>query len=156
MNRTLMDKERSMLSDVGLAQEFWAEVVGIAKYLLNMSHSSALVDTTPHEVWSGKNPSVSHLKVFGCDAFLYVLKEKRSKLERKVVKCIFIRYKEGMKGYNLWDLASRNTVYSRYVFFREVGSKFEPKEIVQTENNLEKVQFKLKNEEDYSDESTTS
>jgi hypothetical protein len=52
---------------------------------------------TPHEVWSCKNPSVSHLKVFGCDAFVHVPKEKRSKLYKKVVKCIFIGYKEGMK-----------------------------------------------------------
>jgi transposase InsO family protein len=57
MNKTLMDKARSMLSGVGLAQEFWAEAVDTAKYLVNMSPSSALVDMTPHEVWFGKNPS---------------------------------------------------------------------------------------------------
>jgi hypothetical protein len=33
-------------------------------------------------------------------------KEKRSKLDKKEVKCIFIGYKEGMKGYKLWDHAS--------------------------------------------------
>jgi hypothetical protein len=129
MNRTLMDKGRSMLSGVVLAQEFWVEVVDTAKYLLNMSPSSVLVDMTPHEVWSGKKPSVSHLKVFGCDAFVHVPKEKRSKLDKKEVQCIFIGCKEGMKGYNLWDLASRKTMYSRYVVFREVGSKFELEEI---------------------------
>jgi hypothetical protein len=42
-------------------------------------------------------PSVAHLKVFGCDAFVHVQKEKRSKLDKKVVKCIFIGYKERMK-----------------------------------------------------------
>jgi hypothetical protein len=67
---------------------------------------------TPNEVWYGKNPSVAHLKVFGCDAFVHVPKEKRSKLDKKEVKCIFIGYKEGMKGYKLWDPASRRTMYS--------------------------------------------
>ena len=86
-----------MLNGVGITQEFWTEVVDTAKYLLNMSPSSVLVDTTPHEVWLGNNPLVSHLKVFGCDAFLHVPKEKRSKLDKKVVKCIFNGYKEGMK-----------------------------------------------------------
>jgi hypothetical protein len=62
-----------------------------------MSPSLALVDTTPHEVWFGKNPLLSHLKVFGCDAFVHFPKDKRSKMEKKEVKCIFIRYKEGMK-----------------------------------------------------------
>jgi hypothetical protein len=59
-----------------------------------MSPSLTLVDMTPHEVWFGKNTSISHLKVFGYDAFLHVPKEKRSKLDKKVVKCIFIGYKE--------------------------------------------------------------
>jgi hypothetical protein len=63
-----------------------------------MSPSLALVDMTSNEVWSGKNPSVAHIKVFGCDAFLHVSKEKRIKLDKKEVKRIFIGYKEGMKG----------------------------------------------------------
>jgi hypothetical protein len=56
MNRTLMDKPRSMLSGVGLTQELWAEAVDTARYLVNMSPSLVLVDTTPYEVWSGKKP----------------------------------------------------------------------------------------------------
>jgi hypothetical protein len=48
----------------------------------------------PHEVWYGKNPSVSHLIVFGCDEFVHVPKEKRINLNKKVVKCIPIGYKQ--------------------------------------------------------------
>jgi hypothetical protein len=77
-----------------------------------MSPSLALVDTTPNEAWSGKKPSISHLKLFDCDAFVHVPKEKRSKFDKKAIKCIFIGYKEGMKGYKLWDLASKKLVYS--------------------------------------------
>jgi hypothetical protein len=72
-----------------------------------MSPSTVLVDTIPNEVWFGKNPLISYLKGFGCDAFVLVPKENKSKLDKKVVKCIFIGYKEGMKGYKLWDLSSR-------------------------------------------------
>jgi hypothetical protein len=61
-----------------------------------------------------------------------------------------------MKGYNLWDHASRKTMYNREVMFREVRSKSEPEEIVQTENNHEAVWFELRNEEDDSDESNES
>jgi hypothetical protein len=101
MNITLMDKERSILSGSRITQEFWEEVVDTTKYLLSMYHSSMLVDMSPHEVWSGKKPSISHLKVFGCDAFLHVTKENRSKMNKKEAKCIFIGYKEGMKGYKI-------------------------------------------------------
>ena len=65
-----------MLSCAGLGQEFWAEAVDTARYLINRSPSSALEDKTPQEVWTGKKPSLSHLRVFGCDAYVHVPKEK--------------------------------------------------------------------------------
>jgi hypothetical protein len=47
-------------------------------------------------------------------------------------------------------------VYSKYVVFREVRSKPEPEEIIQSENNLEMVHFELRKEEDDSNESIES
>ena len=63
--------------------------MAIACYLVNRSPTSALVGKAPMEVWSGKNPSIRHLHVFGCEAYAYVPKEKISKLENKVVKMYF-------------------------------------------------------------------
>jgi hypothetical protein len=103
MNRMLMEKARCMLSGVGLGQECWAEVVGTTCYLVNRSPSSALGDKTPQEVWTGKEPSLTHLKVFDCDTYVHVPKENRSKLDKKAEKGIFIGYKDGLKGYNLWN-----------------------------------------------------
>ena len=101
-----------MLSDTELGQEFWAEVVETACYLVNKSPSSALEDKTPHEVWTGEKPSLSHLRVFGCDTYVHVPKEKRSKLDNKSERCIFIGYKDGLKGYKLWNPETRKVVYS--------------------------------------------
>jgi hypothetical protein len=70
---------------------------------------------------------------------VHVPKEKRSRLDKKEVKCIFIGYKDGMKGYKLWDPASRRTMYSRYVVFKEVVGKSKLEEVVQTKNNPETV-----------------
>jgi len=98
-----MEKARSMLSRARLGQEFWAEAMGIACYLVNRSPSSVLEDKTPQEVWIGKKPSLSHLRVFGCDAYVHVPKEKRTKLDIKSKNCIFIGYKYGLKGYKLWN-----------------------------------------------------
>eukprot|EP00253_Pinus_taeda_P027032 PITA_27032 len=86
MNKTLMERARSMLSGAGLGQEFWAEAVDTACYLVNRSRSSALEDKTPQEVWTGKKPFLSHLRVFGCDAYVHVPKEKRTKLDSKSEK----------------------------------------------------------------------
>jgi hypothetical protein len=86
--------------------------VGTTCYLVNRSPSSALDDKTPHEVWSGKKPSLQHLRVFGCDAYVHVPKENSSKLDKKAEKCIFIGYKDGVKGYNLWNPETKKIVYS--------------------------------------------
>jgi hypothetical protein len=124
MNMKLMEKERCMLSGVGLGKEFWAKVVGIACYLVNRSPSSALADKTPQEVWTGNKPSLTHLKVFGCEAYVHVPKENMSKLDKKVEKCIFIGYKDGIKAYKLWNSETTKVVYSRDVVFREMKDVF--------------------------------
>eukprot|EP00253_Pinus_taeda_P027415 PITA_27415 len=120
MNKTLMEMSRRLLSGVGLGQEFWAEAVENTCYLVNKSPSSMLEDKTPQEVWTGKKPSLPHLRVFGCDAYVHVPKEKRTKLDSKSEKCIFIREVKD-------------------VIKHEVPSK-EP----------EKIEFELKEEESYS------
>eukprot|EP00253_Pinus_taeda_P018593 PITA_18593 len=53
----LMERARSMLNGAGLGQEFWAEAVKTAFYLVNRSPSSALEDKTPQEVWIAKEES---------------------------------------------------------------------------------------------------
>lgn len=69
----LIDKERSMLCSVILEYELWEEAVNIVCYLVNGFPSLLLIEKTPHEVWFGKNPSLTHLKIFGyetCICFL--------------------------------------------------------------------------------------
>eukprot|EP00253_Pinus_taeda_P025583 PITA_25583 len=76
INKTLMERAKSMLSGAKLGQEFWTEAVDTACYLVNKSPSSVLEDKTPQEVWTGKKLSLSHLRVFGCDAYVHVPREK--------------------------------------------------------------------------------
>ena len=116
----------------------------IACYLVNRSPSSTLEDKTPQEVWTSKKPSLSHLRVFGCDAYVHVPKEKRNKSDSKSEKSTFIGYKDGLKGYKLWNPVTRKVVYNRDVVFREVKDvikhEVQPKE-------PEKIGFELKEEE---------
>jgi len=118
--------------------------VETACYLVNKSPSSALEDKTLQEVWIGKKPSLSHLRVSKCDAYVHVPKEKRTKLDSKSEKCIFFRYKDNLKGYKLWNPVTRKVVYSQDVVFREVKDvikhEVQPKE-------PKKIEFELKEEE---------
>ena len=74
-----------------------------ACYLVNRSPSSMFKDNTSHEVWNDKKPSLSHLRVFGYDAYEHVPKEKRTNLGSKFERCIFIGYKDGLKCYKHWN-----------------------------------------------------
>jgi hypothetical protein len=85
--------------------------MGTACYLVNESPSSALDVKTPQEVWTGKKPFLTHLKVFDCEAYVHVPKENKSKLDKKVEKCIYLGYKDGLKCYKIWNLETKKVVY---------------------------------------------
>ena len=65
-------------------------------------------------------------------------------MDSKFEKCIFIGYKDGLKGYKLWNPVGRKVLYSRDVVFREV------KDVIKHEFQPmkdEKIEFELKEEE---------
>lgn len=61
---------------------------------------------------------MSNLIVFGCTAYAH---QSVGKLEPRALKCIFIGYPEGTKGYSLWvkDKHGLKTIISRDVVFKE-------------------------------------
>jgi hypothetical protein len=120
MNMTLIKQLKSMLNGVRLGKELWAEAVCTTCYLVNISPSSVLDYKTPQEVWTVKKPSLTHLKVFGCEDYVHVPKENNSNIDKKDEKCIFIRCTDGLKGYNIWNPETKKFVYSRYVVFIEM------------------------------------
>lgn len=101
MNRTLLERVRCMLINAGLPKTFWGEAIATAAYLINRSPSSAIGLKTQAEMWYGKPSDYKHLKVFGCQAYAHI---KQDKLEPRALRCIFIGYPEGVKGYKLWCL----------------------------------------------------
>jgi hypothetical protein len=84
--------------------------------LINRSPSIAIDKKTPIEVWSGSPADYSQLRVFGCTTYAHV---DNGKLEPRAVKCIFLGYQSGVKGYNLWNPQTEKVVISRNVIFNE-------------------------------------
>ncbi|KAJ1530149.1 hypothetical protein ONE63_005080 [Megalurothrips usitatus] len=120
MNRTLLDKARTMLLDAGLDQRYWAEAVSTSVYLRNRLETAPLPGTTPEEAWSGKPVDVSHLRIFGCDAYAHIPKEKRGKLDPKAERYIFLGYCEKSKAYRLGSVSNpTKTIKARDVRFIE-------------------------------------
>ena len=77
-----MERTRSMRFHAGLPLQFWAYVVDTV-YLINRGPSSALDGGIPEEAWTGKKENYSFLNTFGCEAFVHIDKENRTKLEAK-------------------------------------------------------------------------
>jgi len=84
---------------------------------------------TLEEKFTHKKPNVSHLRVFGCIAYVHVPDEKRSKLNPKAEKCIFIRYSLEQKGYKCFNLSTRKLQVSRNVVFDDMISWYSPLKI---------------------------
>jgi len=74
---------------------------------------------TPQEAWSGYKPTVAHFKTFGCIAHVHLPNQRRSKLEGKSEKTIFVGYSEKAKSYKLYDPVAKKTIASRDVVFEE-------------------------------------
>jgi hypothetical protein len=119
MNRTIMERAGSMRLHAGLPLQFWADVVDTDVYLINRGPSSSLDGRILEEEWTGKKVNYSFLKTFGCEAFVHIDKENRTKLEEKSKKCTFIGYGVNDFGYHLWDYENNKIIRSRDVIFNE-------------------------------------
>ena len=75
-----------------MPQYYWVEAIHAAVYIMNRTPTAMIHGMTPDEKFTGKKPDLSHLKVFGCLAYVHIPDELRSKLHPKAEKCVFIGY----------------------------------------------------------------
>ncbi|GJX79243.1 zinc finger, CCHC-type containing protein [Tanacetum coccineum] len=80
-NRTIMSTTRCMMKATNMPQNFWAEAVRHAIYILNSVPTKALEDITPYEAIKQRKPNLEYLKVFGCIAYAKVPSQHLTKLD---------------------------------------------------------------------------
>ena len=80
MNITLNERARSMRIHCGLPKTLWADAVSTSAYSINRGPSVPLGFKILEDVWTGKELKYSHLRTFGCTAYVHVDPEKRDKL----------------------------------------------------------------------------
>ena len=117
--QTIVNGAEAMRHHAGLSNGFWIYAVKAKLHAYNVTPIKRLDYKTPTELWSGNKPDISHLRVFGCQAWVHILKKRRHKLEPKSRKMIFVGYELGSKGYQFWDAAHRRFEISRDVKFDE-------------------------------------
>ncbi|MCO5594799.1 hypothetical protein L7F22_048833 [Adiantum nelumboides] len=122
-NRSLMEMARCMLKAKSFPHKLWMEAVACAAHVLNRCPTRALKTITPYESWYDRKPSISYLRVFGCLAYAHIPQQLRGKLDDKAVKCIFVGYSSGSKGYRLYNPATNKIFESRDVIFAETTAQ---------------------------------
>lgn len=140
LNRTLVERTRSLLLQSNLSKEMWGEAVLTAAYFGNRLPTHANIKKTPIELWTGSKPNLNNIRIFGCVAFAHIPDQLRHKLDSKSKKCIFVGYTKN--GYKLWDPLTKTVFVSRDVIFNE-------KELLNPiiTNNEKKILVEINNSE---------
>ncbi|GFX80986.1 retrovirus-related Pol polyprotein from transposon TNT 1-94 [Trichonephila clavipes] len=100
-NFTALDGIKTLLKSSEVPHKFWGEALLCFTYAWNrICHKDS--NKTPFEKYSGRKPSVLHLKPFGCLAYSGVPKPIRKKFDMRAKMGIMMGYAQRTKGYRIW------------------------------------------------------
>jgi hypothetical protein len=110
--RTIMDKAQAMRLEACLPQSWWEFAVTHALHCYNRTPARRLNWRTPYESLNKQVPDISHLRVFGCGAYVHIPKDRRvNNLSPKSELMVYLGHTEGIKAYTFMRL-SKNSVYT--------------------------------------------
>jgi hypothetical protein len=109
-----------MLKATGMPRKFWGEAVVMAVYVLNRLLTCSVEGKTPYQAWHGKKPSMHHLWVLDCIAYMKITRPHLAKMDDRGLKTVFIGYEPGSKAYHLYNLADGQVHFSRDAIFDEI------------------------------------
>ncbi|WVZ75508.1 hypothetical protein U9M48_023553 [Paspalum notatum var. saurae] len=118
-NRTLVEMARTMLDEHRTPRRFWAEAVNTACYIANRIFLRAFLGKTSYELRFGRQPSVKHLRAFGCRCFVLKKAGHLDKFESRCLDGIFLGYASNSRAFRVWILEAKQVVETCEVSFDE-------------------------------------
>ncbi|KAL6331736.1 hypothetical protein AAG906_016732 [Vitis piasezkii] len=112
-NRTLKEMMNAMLISSSLPQNMWGEAILTANYLLNKVPKKK-AEKTPYELWKGRKPSYTYLRMWGCLAKVAVPPPKKVKIGPKTIDCIFIGYAHNSNAYRFLVYESNIQIFIKH------------------------------------------
>ena len=86
----------------GMPLSFWGEALSFSFiHVSNRFTTVLLKGVTPHKAFIGTKSDLSHLRIWGCTAYVLIQRDKRplGSLGVHMEKCIFIGYPQEYKGW---------------------------------------------------------
>ncbi|KAJ9541345.1 hypothetical protein OSB04_027851 [Centaurea solstitialis] len=108
-----------------------------AGHILNRAPTKS-VEKTPYELWKGKKPKMSFLKIWGCE--VYVKRPTSEKLKPKSDKCFFVGYPKTTVGYYFYNPEENKVFVAR-------NGKFLEEKFLSSGNTRKEVDLQVVDEE---------
>ncbi|KAJ9544958.1 LOW QUALITY PROTEIN: hypothetical protein OSB04_024665 [Centaurea solstitialis] len=136
-NHTLLDMVRTMMCHSTLPISLWGHALETAAHILNRAPTKS-VEKTPYELWKGKKPNISFLKIWGCE--VYVKRPTLEKLKPISDKCFFVGYPKTTVGYYFYNPEENKVFVAR-------NGKFLEEKFLSLENTRKDVDLQVVDEE---------
>lgn len=120
----ILNVARALSFHSHLPHNLWHLSIQQAIHIINRLPTPLLNNLTPYQMLHSTPPSLHHLRVFGCLAYSSTLHNHRTKFAPRARKSIFLGYREGTKGYLLYDPITHEFYVSRNVIFHEIVFPF--------------------------------
>ena len=126
MNRTTLESALALMFQAGAPDNLWEQAVAYSVYLRNRTPHRHLGMRCPIEIFKlpqhqqqlSRGQLYKNIRIWGCEAFVHIPKNKRKKLSRKAHRCAFVGIDESGL-FILYNLSTRKLVASRNVDFNE-------------------------------------
>lgn len=123
-HRHLLETARSLYIQSNVPARFWGECVLCATYLINRMPLKSIDFHSPYSKIYNDQPSLQHLKSFGCLCYVSTSKVQRSKFDHRAFPAVFLGYPVSTKGYKVLNLLNNEITVSRDVSFYETHFPF--------------------------------
>ena len=120
---------RCLLTQGNVSKEFWPYAVMAAAHIRNRCYNKRL-KKTPYQAMTGRKPNLSNMRIFGSKCFAY--KQRRSKLDDKCTKGIFLGYDKSSPSYLVFIPETNKVMKYRVV-------KFATKKVIEQQTQTENV-----------------
>jgi hypothetical protein len=113
MARTMLDEQKTL-------RHFWADAISTACYISNRIFLCSILNLTPFELHFERNPSVSHLKPFGCKCFI-LKRGNLDKFQSHSSDGILLSYTPHGRSYRVFNTETNTVVESCDVTFNDTA-----------------------------------